>query len=165
MRRTAICIVLVSLLSACLDSSGPPFGDSLFAGPEQLQLSVELQERTITTAQVLHMRLVARNPLAVPVRYSADCGSGLEPVVSDSAGPLNGEGAIGCAPEPGRHLVRLAPGDSLVLTTAWQPRYYVGSGSFAPRPPGPYAVAAALRAVVGVVGTSPPATFELTAAP
>lgn len=134
--------------------------------PDQLRLRVEPSAAELTANDTLRLRLIAFNPLRVPVVYEVGCGDrGLSFQVSNAVGPLEGEGAPGCFLQETRSsFVRIAPGDSVVELEHWVPKRYGGDiNNLVPRPSGPYAVAAIIEVRGTLRAISSPKAFELRA--
>jgi len=132
---------------------------------DQLRLRVETSAAELTANDTMRLRLIAFNPLRVPVVYEVGCGDrGLSFQVSNAVGPLEGEGGLGYCLEASTSRVRIAPGDSVVELEQWIPKRYGGNiNNLVPRPPGPYAVAAIIELRRTLRAISPPKAFELRA--
>jgi len=151
-------LALLVAVVACRDATNPETGL-----PEQLRLRVEPSAAALTTNDTLRLRLVALNPLRIPIVFSLGCGDrGLSYQISDAAGPLTGEGALGCFAVGETGTIRIAPGDSLVDSASWVPRRYGGDPvNLVARPPGAYAVAAIveLRSALRAISSPKPLSY------
>jgi hypothetical protein len=149
-------VLLNAAVAACRGDVAGPFGAA-----EDLAVRVELGATVITTQDTLPLRLVAHNPLTIPVRFEVRCGDGLRFSVADSVGRrVDDDGGL-CIPDYPVVTIEVAAGDSIVRDAGWWPWYYVDVRTSTHRPPGTYYALALLRSQGQTRATSPAVAFEL----